>query len=264
MYAQCCVTFMVEQPSKPEDRSLDLFFQLSSADRKRILLELRKENLHLNEVAKRLEMTGTETLRQLQRLTEARLLEKMADGKYQLTPYAKLVLDSSSPLDFISGHREYFLDHDVFLLPREFRARLGELSGCVLLTTAIDTFNMNTGTLQSAREKIDATIEVGFATQLEVMKQRIAEGVKVRWLLQESYLPKAREELRSIKKFPEMRYTTWLFGHLYQNENAADLQLRKNDGTQDYLSFYGKDPDFLRWANDFFEHEWKKAKPWYP
>ena len=249
---------------QPEDRSTELFFQLASIDRKRILSELQKESLHLNEVARRVGMTATETLRQLQRMTEAQLLEKMADGKYRPTPYARVVLDASASLDFLARFREYFMTHDTALIPAEFRARLAELSGCVLLPTAVDTFNTVTGMLRSARERIDGTIEVGFATQLEVMKQRIEEGVKVRWLLQESYLPKAKEVLRPMKKLPEVRYTPWLWGHLYQNDDAADVQLRQIDGTQDYLSFHGKDPQFLRWASDFFEYEWKKAKLWYP
>ncbi|HYB07901.1 MAG TPA: hypothetical protein VEB87_07120 [Nitrososphaerales archaeon] len=250
--------------AQPDERAAELFFQLASVDRKRILSEFQKEDLHLNEVAKRLGMTATETLRQLQRMADACLLEKMGDGKYRLTPYAKVVLEASAPLDFMSRFRDFFMTHDATLIPVEYRARLGELSEGAFLPTAVDTFNTVTGMLKTARERIDGTIEVGFATQLEVMKQRITEGVKVRWLLQESYLPKAREELRSMKKLPEMRYTPWLWGHLYQNEDAADVQLRQNDGSQDYLSFHGKDPKFLRWASDFFEYEWKKAKPWYP
>ena len=79
----------------------ELFFQLASPDRKRILSELQKEDLHLNEMAKRLGMTATETLRQLQRMTEAHLLEKMPNGSYRLTPYAKIVLDVSAPLELI-------------------------------------------------------------------------------------------------------------------------------------------------------------------
>jgi predicted transcriptional regulator len=255
---------MSGEPARPEEVVADLFFQLSSADRRRIISELQKEELHLTVVSKRVDLTATEAVRQLQRLTQSGILEKMPDGRYRLTSYGKLVLELSSSFEVVAKHRKYYLEHDASLLPPEFRSRLGELSGGVLLTTAIDTFNTVTEMLRSAREKIDGTIEVGFATQLEVMKRRIEEGVKVRWLLQESYLPKAREELRPMKKLPEMRYTPWLWGHLYQNESAADVQLRLNDGTQDYLSLHGKDPQFLRWATDFFEYEWEKAKPWYP
>ena len=241
-----------------------LFFELASESRLGVLHELQVKNLKMQELARKLDLTDTETCRQLQRLSEAHLIQKQVDGTYVLTTYAKLVLDTSASLGFIYKFREYFLNHNVCLLPLQFRARLVELSGAMLLTTAIDTFNTNTEMLRNAREKIDATIEVGLGNQLEIMKQRIAEGVKVRWLLQESYLPKARDVLGSFKKFPEMRHTAWLWGHLYQTENGANLQLRQNDGTQDYVSFHGKDPSFLQWANDFFTYEWEKAKPWHP
>jgi len=241
-----------------------LFFELASESRLAILHELQMKNLKMQELARKLDLTDTETCRQLQRLSEAHLIQKQVEGTYVLTPYAKLVLDTSSSLGFIYKYREYFLNHNVCLLPFQFRVRLAELSGGVLLPTAIETFNTNTEMLRSAREKIDATIEVGLGNQLEIMKQRIEEGVKVRWLLQESYLPKARDVLSSAKKFPEMRYTPWLWGHLYQTENGANLQLRQNDGAQDYVSFHGKDPMFIQWASDFFTYEWERAKPWHP
>ena len=241
-----------------------LFFELASESRLGVLHELQTKNLKMQELARKLDLTDTETCRQLQRLSEAHLIQKQVDGTYVLTTYAKLVLDTSSSLGFIYNHREYFLNHDVCLIPFQFRARLAELSGGVFLPTAIDTFNTNTEMIRSARQKIDATIEVGLGNQIEIMKQRVAEGVKVRWLLQESYLPKAKEILSCAKKLPEMRCTPWLWGHLYQTENGANFQLRQNDGTQDYVSFHGKDPSFLRWASDFFTYEWEKAKHWYP
>ena len=241
-----------------------LFFELGSESRLSILHELQKENFRAQEIARRTDLTDTETSRQLQRLSEASLIQKLPSGAYELTSYGRLVLDLSLSLDFVSKFKEYFRDHDVSRLPFQFRARLAELSGGVLLPTAIETFNTNTEMMRTARERIDATIEVGLANQLEIMKQRIADGLKVRWLLQESYLPKARDLLRSAKKLPETRSTPLLFGHLYQSESEADVQLRQNDGTQDYVSFHGKDPLFLQWTSDFFTYEWEKATPWHP
>lgn len=255
---------MMQKPAQTEERATELFFQLASIDRKRILSELQSESLHLNEVAKRLGMTATETLRQLQRMTEARLLEKTPEGRYKLTPYAKIVLDASAPLDFISQFREFFMTHDSMLLPAEFRARLSELSGGVFVPETMETMNKVTEMLRSTHDKIEATIELGFEVHLEIMKQRIADGVKVKWLMQESYLSKARELLRTVKKFPEMRHTPQLIGHIYIADNAASIALRLNDGTMDYASFHGEEPRFLGWASDLFVHEWEKAKPWYP
>jgi predicted transcriptional regulator len=254
---------MTPEPVQPEERAAELFFQLASVDRKHILLELQREDLHLNEVAKRLGMTPTEALRQLQRLTEADLLEKMPDGKYRLTPYAKLVLDTSSPLDFISKHKEYFKDHDAFLLPTEFRARLGELSGCKLIPTTIDTINEVTGMFWAAQKRID-TVTMGTENIIKIEEQRSREGIKVRWLMHESLKPKAPSLLRSWKQLPEIRWTPTVPGHIVVTDKAALLTIRGIDGSMTYESFVGEDAVFMKWAGDLFTHEWEKAKPWYP
>jgi len=255
---------MTQKPGDPEGRTTDLFFQLASLDRKRILTELQKETLHLNEVAKRVDMTATEALRQLQRMTEACLLEKTGDGKYRLTPYAKLVLETSSPLGFISRFREYFLERDTSLLPCEYRGRLGELSGSKLIPTTMETLNMVTRMLKNARQKIDGTVEIGFELHQQIMCQRLAEGVEVRWLMQESFSDAARSMFRSADKHPEIRVIPRIFGHVYLTDRAAAFCLRRTDGAMDYSAFFGEDASFLKWAGDLFAHEWQNAKPWYP
>jgi len=209
-------------------------------------------------------MTATETLRQLQRMVEASFLEKLPDGSYRLTSYASLVLESASPLDFISRFREYFLERDASLLPRELRARLGELSGGTLIPTTMDTLNKVTSVLNGAQSKIDGTVEVGFQLHQQIMRQRLAEGIKVRWLVQESYLDTAKSMLHSEAHRPEIRWIPQLFGHVYVTDKAAAFCLRRTDGSTDYSAFYGEDPGFLGWANDLFAAVWEKAKPWYP
>jgi len=254
---------MNEKSPQLEERAVDLFYQLSSVDRKRILSELQKENLHLNEMARRLDITATEALRQLQRLTEAHLLDKMPDGKYRLTSYGKFVLDTSSPLDFIARFREFFLDHDASLLPCEFRARLGELSGAKLTTSTIETMNKVVEMFKGAQKSINASV-LGFELLLEVARQRLDEGLKVRWLMDESFLVEARSFLRSAKQLPEMRWTPRILGNVNVTDKTAMLTLRRNDGAMSYYAFVGEDTSFLRWAGDLFMHEWENARPWYP
>lgn len=253
----------MESHTEAAEKDTELFFELASGDRKGILLELQKDRLHLNEIAKRLDMTSTEALRQLQRLTEARLLDKMPDGKYALTSYAKLVLEASAPMKFISKHREYFLDHDAFLIPSEFRSRLGELSQCRLVNTTIETINETSDLINGAREFLDTMI-VGLHVIDEKMKPRCEEGIRMRWLMQESFAPKAPSVLSSWKRLPEIRRTPRIFGHITMTEHVVIVTLRRNDGTLSYESFIGKDDSALKWAGELFTHEWEKAKPWYP
>jgi predicted transcriptional regulator len=254
----------MEDSIQPEERVSELHFLLASTDRRRILSQLQKENLKLNEVAKRLDMTATEALRQLQRLTEGGLLEKISDGRYQLTSYANLVLDTSSPLDFIARSKEFFLAHNASPLPPEYRARLGELSDARLVATTTETFNNTTEMIKNARVRIDATVEVGFELHLQLMRQRLAEGLKVRWLMQESFLTKAKPMLSSEKRIPEMRSIPRLSGHVYVTDKAAAITLRRNDGTMSLSSLFGEDISFRKWASDLFTYEWQSAKPWSP
>jgi len=253
----------MEKPLQVEERGNELFFQLSSTDRRRILSELQKEDLKLHEVARRLEMTATETLRQLQRLTDAGLLYKMADGKYTLTSYANLVLDTSSSIYFFSRFREYFLGHNALLLPCEFRSRLGELSGCELIPTTIETINKVTELIQGAQKRLD-TVILGTEAIIEMMRQRSLEGVNIRWLMQESFIPRAPSILRSWKQLPEIRTTPAVLGHIVVTDKAALLTIRRNDGEMSYESFVGTDASFMKWMDGLFIHEWQKAKPWYP
>jgi predicted transcriptional regulator len=90
--------------SVDEDRLSDLHFQLSNADRRRIVEELLKENLKLNEVAKKLDITPTEAFRQLQRLTDAGLLEKIP--RCFLPPFFKLTISETNCLCLAHGKRK--------------------------------------------------------------------------------------------------------------------------------------------------------------
>jgi len=247
-----------------EEAGPELFFLLASVDRKRIISEIQKESLHMNELAKRLGMTSTEALRQLQRMTVASLLEKRPDGRYILTPYAEIVLDAAASLDFITRYKDFFMRHDAKSLPVEFRARLAELSNTELIPQTIEGVNLAAQMFRGAKDRMDCTLEQGSKLHLEIVKQRIADGVKFRWLMQESFLPKARDLLQSVKKFPEMRVTPRLCEHVYIIENEAGVSLRLNTGPFDYTAFHGRDPQFLKWANDLFAHDWERAKPWYP
>ncbi|HLN88742.1 MAG TPA: hypothetical protein VK253_01630 [Candidatus Binatia bacterium] len=241
-----------------------LFFELASESRLGILRQLQTKDLKMQEVARKLDLTDTESCRQLQRLSDAKLIEKRLDGKYSLTPYAKLVLEISSPLDFVSMFRDYFLAHDASFLPCEFRARFNELSLVQLSPVILETMNKVAVMLRNSKQRIDCTIEVGGDLHIQIMLQRLAEGLKVRWLIQESFLDKARAFLLSATKLPEIRVTPRIPLHLYLTEKEAACCLRNNEGTFDYSTFFGYDPAFLKWTNDLYNLEWQKARPWHP
>lgn len=247
-----------------EERFSDIHFQLSSADRRRMIEELQTQNLKLNEVAKKLDITATEAFRQVQRLTDAGLLEKTPDGKYHSTPYSRLILESSSAMNFLSKHREYFLDHDTSLIPPQFRARFGELSKTVFLPNPIANLNTTNEILKSAEKWIDVMSEERLEQHGQILKQRMLEGVKVRFVHKESMIESMREELIAPKQSTEMRFIPRICAAMVLTDKSAGFALPKLDGKMDYQVFAGTDPESMKWARDLFEDQWNRARPWRP
>ena len=112
----------------------------------------------------------------MQRLTDAGFLEKTSEGKYRSTPYSKLILESSTAMDFLSKHREYFLDHDASLIPPQFRARFGELSKAVLHTEMVSNINTGTGVLKNAEKRIDVMADQSLEQHGQILRQRLVQG----------------------------------------------------------------------------------------
>lgn len=250
--------------SVDEDRLSDLFFQLSSADRRRIIEELQAHNLKLNEVAKKLDITATEAFRQLQRLTEAGFLEKNSDGKYHSTPYSRLIVESSAAMDFLSKHREYFLGHDASLIPPQFRARFGELSKTVLHPDIVLNIDTATEELKNAEKQIDVMSERGLEQHGQILRKRSLEGVKVRALRHESMIETMRGELIDAKSSGESRFIPRICVMMILTDKSVGISFPKLDGKLDYQALVGRDPESMTWAGDLFEDQWNKARPWHP
>jgi len=242
----------------------ELYMLLSGTDRRRIVSELQRSSLRLNEIAKKFDLAATEAVRQVHRLTEARLLERTPDGRYRATALSNLVLEIVAPMDFIVRFRDFFLEHDVSVLPPEFRARLSDLSECTMVNSEVETFESVTRSLTNAKRRIDATIELGFEPAIEIMCNQVNHGLRVRWLIQESFLPSALRVLRGSKKKPEIRYVPRLLWHVYLTDLMASVAFRDLGGKMSYVIFTGASPPFLRWAGDLFIHGWDGAMEWSP
>ncbi len=242
---------------QPEEKAADLFFQLASVDRKRILLELQRNSLHLNETAKKLGMTATETLRQLQRLSEASLIQRQPDGSYAMTEYGRLVLQLSSSVEFVSEHREYFLTHDVRCLPRQFLDRLGVLAAATLTLETTETLNGLGRAVADAKEFMWAA---GMESPLNIgppLGDKIAEGVTFRFILPERLLPPQASERNAAV---EWRVLDSIPVNLVVTEKEGGITFPLPGGKADYVGFGGKNPAFHGWLKDLFGYYWEKGK----
>jgi predicted transcriptional regulator len=235
-----------------------LLFELASGDRLAILNELKVNPLKMNEVARKLDLTTTENFRQLQRLSEAKLIQKHPEGTYTLTEYGKLVLQLLSALEVTNKHRDYFLTHDLNRLPTPFVNRIGELSGATLSMDTIEIINKAAHLVADAEKYVwglgdNALESVGVA-----MAGAIQKGVKFRFMFHESLSPKYKP-LLSETKTVEKRNLTTIPAMIVCTEKEAAICLYSLDGRIDYTGFIGKDPLFVNWIADLFEFYWEKA-----
>jgi len=228
-----------------------LFFELASESRLGILRTLEKKNLKMNDAARKLDLTTTETFRQLQRLSEALLVQKQPDGTYAITQYGRLVLEFSSPLEFVLRHRDYFLAHDVWQLPYQFVKRLGELSQTNLITGMMESTAKSSQMIGEAQQYMWGISAEPIIQSFETVAKQIPKGVEYRFLSPQPPAKLPNLENRTLSEIPVMLALT---------EKEAGVSFPFFGGRADYAGFYGKDTIFLNWVKDLFLYYWNKGK----
>jgi len=238
-----------------------LFFELASESRLDILQELQKENLKMQEIARRLDVTATEAFRQLERLSTALLVQKQPDGAFAITEYGKLVSQLSSSLEFVHKHREYFSTHDLMRLPIQFVNRLGELSQAKLVMDTIESLNKGERAFIEAEHYGWGIAEGTVPERMgPIMDERIQKGLKLRFLIPENRYSATASPPPEMARTLEIRSLPDLPAMVVFTEKEAAICFRQLDGRMDYAGFFGKEPTFHNWVKDLFLYYWDKGK----
>ena len=161
-----------------------VLFELSSNRRANILFEIEKTNLKMQQIAKSLDMTVTETFRHLQRLSDAKLVEKKPDGTYAITSLGNLATGFLSGFNFILKNGNYFLDHDVSCIPYEFVNRLGELSGAEFCMEAMSGFNRVRKMVLESEKYIWSMAEQVDSSHIQPTTEKMAKGLDFKFIMQ--------------------------------------------------------------------------------
>jgi predicted transcriptional regulator len=238
-----------------------VLFELASNRRASILFEVEKKNLKMQQIAKSLNMTVTESFRHFQRLTEAKLVEKKVDGTYATTSLGSLATSLLSSFNFILKNGDYFLDHNVSALPYEFVNRLGELSGGELCADTLTTLNRVRRIVLDAEKVIWAMGETVESSHVQPTKEKVSKGLDFKFIMPKALAKKFRnskEELLVGSRFIDHVPTALLI-----SEKEANVVLRRHNGGLDYVGFFGKDEKFLKWCRDLFMYYWERAEHWY-
>jgi predicted transcriptional regulator len=240
-----------------------LFFELASESRLGILQGLQAKRLKMQELARELDLTDTEACRQLQRLSEASLVQKQPDGKYDLSNFGKLVLRFIPSWEFSQKHTNYLLDHDFSSLPYEFINRFGELSAGTFCGDTLAALNHVREMVSEADEYIWAMAEQSESSHTPIANEKVSKGVKLRFIMQEN-LAKTIKITQEVEHLKERRYVKRISCTMLITEKESVINLRRNSGSMDYAGFFGSDEKFLKWTRDLFSYSWEEAEKWYP
>ena len=241
-----------------QERIERLYFELASESRLCILQEISKQDGKMREISRKLELTTTETFRQLQRLNDALLVQKKPEGTYTITEYGLLVLQFSAFFEFIHKRRQYFATHNVRRLPYQFLNRIGELSQADFKTNIMENINAAERVTREAEKYMWGGGAEQPLNMRAALQEGISKGVKYRFLFPKRFIPKELT-IPGLAYAAEIRSFEDLPFNVVMSEKWAGISFQFADGQVDYVSFVGKDPLFLNWVKELFLYYWDKG-----
>jgi predicted transcriptional regulator len=254
----------ITMANKEEDAEVSkVLFELASNRRASILLKLEEKSLKMQQIAKSLDMNVTETFRHLQRLSDAKLVEKRVDGTYAMTFLGQLAIGLLSSFNFILKHGDYFVEHDLSCLPYEFLNRLGELSDGEFCGDTLTNMNRVREIVYEAEEYIWAMAEQSESSHVQATNEKVSKGLQFRFIMQQDFT-KRIEIAQEVEHLKERRCLERICVTFLISEKESAVSFRRRGGEMHYIGFFGKDGRFRKWTRDLFTYYWERAEPWRP
>lgn len=241
------------------DNVAELLFELANADRTTILSEINRKPLRLSEVARKLSVTVPEASRHLERLREAKLIEKDSSASFRVTPYGRVALLLLAPFGFFRDNREFFLSHDLSSLPPGFVQRIGELSEYQYLDRLDDMLALVERVISGARKYV-------WLMSDQQMRQSYphehAETVSVRLVFPNSIGTEVIERVRKrIGPSLGIGLVEDVSVAIAMNETVAVICFSGLDGRMDFSrGFTGDTAIFHGWCRDLYAYFWENSR----
>ncbi len=247
----------------------ELLFELSHPVRFEITKLLSERPLRLTKIGEHVDANNPEVSRHLDRLKNADLVDKNKDGYYHTTAFGELLISMIPGISFIARHPKFFLEHDLSLLPIQFRCRLGELETCEV----VEGFTINFYRLDEMSKKSERRIYTVSKESVTEMSEESMEEFK-NVLVEDFFLrfmfPENQLEDVNLMKFvdnssdPERFFRVVPEAPLFLTicDDEAMISFLGENGKTDFsVSFYSKEPSVLRWCEDLLNYLWEIGKP---
>ena len=240
----------------------DLLFELSSTTRLELMTKLQNGGQKLSHLSHELDLPTSEVSRHLQRLSEAKLIQKDFSGLYVLTSYGEEVYGQLKGLEFISRNRDFFNDHRVSSIPYEFHNRMGELAASTLGDHIFTGLEEAEKSIASTKELMWIMTDRVFNRLALTLAGKLSSTLDSRIILPEGIMPQDREApIPSTAPGVQKRVLPSVDVVILVSDNDAVVCILQQNGKMDYTGFRARDPLSYKWCKDLFLYYWDKAKP---
>ena len=237
----------------------ELMFELSHPSRLKALHILSEKPHRLTDISKVLDLTSAEISRHLGRLTEANLITKDNDGRYTLTSFGGIILFELSKLNFLTDHKQYFINHDLSVIPQELQW-LNAMSTSEMIEGTLEIMSMIEDLTKNAKKKVLFISDQPMRAIVNINLQMAKSGVEFKMIYPKgSTVP---DEYHPKKKIPiDVRLLDNVPLSMKLNEIRGGLALPDLNGKVDYgFALMGSKPQFMRWIELLFDYYWQKAE----
>jgi predicted transcriptional regulator len=252
------------------------FIELASSQRLSILHKLSVQNNKISNLAKDLNVTIQEVHRNINRLVDAGLVHKGAEGIFSLTTFGRTIIKQISTFHFLSRNQDYFSDHTLGDISIKFIQRIGALNNSDYTSGVVAVIELWKQLYNESNEYIYGLLPQIPFELMETAASKVKErGIKFKYILpQKAIVPKKRTNLLKSSGFYEMLKVGLVERKMIDkiqvavvlNEKQATVMFKNSKGQIDMNSiFFSRDISidnglFHEWCLDYFRDCWEQSR----
>ena len=245
------------------------YFQVFRSQLKiKLLSSLLEGEKNLSSLRKEVKASGSSIIHAFTDLEALKLMERDG-GKYKLTPLgfieAILIKEIDSALLVIEKFEDYWLTHDISVIPLYLLRRIGDLEESVLIQNDLEDLNKVHKTFQQillTSKKVQGVSPIFHSDFVQVFQKLLEEGASIELILTRGVLKKTLS-LVDKKLFSryvaENRLNVYLADDLRValtvTENSFSIGLFSNKEGYDYTKdIISNNLKTIKWGEDLFKH----------
>ncbi len=249
------------QSSSRNNELSELLFELANPDRLALLLQVAAKRQKMSSLSKAIGASVPECSRHLLRLTSSGLVRKSSDGLYGTSVMGETMLKLLPGIQVVIRHREYFLSHDLSVLPEGFVERIGALSMTEFRSHFSEVLDRIRTTVSEAREyswlMVDKPVLVGRVDVTSLGPR----DLPAKFIFDDRVSQKVFNAVKAAYPRSEIALIEDVKIALGVTEKSAGVIFPSEHGKLDFGSgFFGEDRRFHEWCGDLFEYHWARSQ----